>query len=269
MAEVNLKIAGDPGMISAHALRTGVQQTVGLLDEYAHAMSERGQRHIRWNVRDLVSNGDLRIGFSSMLVHGKRKTPITDNSAEIAATLVNGISIIDRNSVIPPYISENGMRRVEAFVKVIDRQEAKSFTLTSQGVSASVTKTTGNILDKLVEIKRKAIGSVEGRLVGINVARNPRLSIIHHITRRAVTCVVEDRHMDLAKNALGKRVIVYGTLHKNVNGDTIRVDMRHDNLHIFAAGSMRAELEAISRLPVPKYAETKNTEDYLIETRGE
>ena len=269
MAEIDLEIAGAPGKVSANALRVGIQQTVGLLDEFARAMSETNYETLKWNVRDLKSNGTLHVGFWSSVVHRKRKPPPLDNSLSVANTLVGGLAAIDREAITPPYISELGMRRVEAFVDVIKRHEADTYTLKSLGEVASVTQKTGDNLNKLIEIKRTAIGSVEGRLVGINVARAPKLSIIHHVSKKSVTCIVDERYMETAKSALGKRVVVYGTLYKNLNGDTVRVQMREGNIHVFAPGEMRARLAEISGLPIPDFAKTPDTEDYLIGSRGE
>jgi len=268
VAEINLEIAGEPGQISANALKTGVQQTVGLLDEYAYAMSEKGHGYVRWNVRDLGSNGTLRIGFSSFLVRGRRKAPPVDNSLSVASTLVSGIATIDKEATTPPYISDFGIRRVESFVKVIDRQEAKSFTLNAQGLSASVTKKTGENIARLIEIKRTAIGSVEGRLVGIDISRKTRLSIIHQLSKKSITCVVDEKYLELARSALGKRVVIQGTLFKNINGETVRVQMRNDEMRVFSPDDFRERLKNISALPIPDFARALDTDDYLARSRG-
>lgn len=268
MAEINLEIAGEPGRISANALKTGVQQTVGLLDEYAHAMSDKGYGFVRWNVREISSNGMLKIGFSSLLIRGRRKVPPVDNSFSVASTLVRGIATIDKEAITPPYISDFGIRRVESFVKLIDRQEANSFTLKSQGLSASVTKETGASIAKLIEIKRMAIGSVEGRLVGIDISRKTRLSIIHQVTKRSISCVVDGKYLEFARSALGKRVIIRGTLFKNINGDTVRVQMRDDEMYVFSTDALRDQLMSLSDLSIPDFAKSSDTEEYLAGSRG-
>jgi hypothetical protein len=268
MADINLEIAGENGKVSARALQTGVHQTVRLLDEYAHAMAEKGSAPLQWNVRDLKSNGSFTVGFYSSPIFG-RKTSRVDYSPQITSELVHGIAQIDLKAVTPPYISEVGMRRVESFVGLIERHEAQSFTLYSQGASASVTHKTGENLLKLIEIKRTAIGSVEGRLVGINVSRSLKLSIIHQVTRKAVSCVVDEKYMELAKAALGKRVIIRGTLYKNLNGDTVRIQMREGEIQVIGPGTMTDYLASISAEPIPSFAQTRDTEEYLIGSRGE
>jgi hypothetical protein len=267
MAEVNLEIAGASGTISAHALQVGVQQTVKLLNEYERAMWEKENAHLGWNVRRLHSNGSLLIGFHSFLRPQKRLKSVLDNSGLIASNLVTGIATIDQEAITPPYISEVGMRRVDTMVNAIRRHEAKSFTITSDGLSASVTEKTGDNLIKLIEIKRNAIGSVEGRLVGINVAHGTKLSIIHHISKKSISCIVNEDRMEIVKSALGKRVLVHGMLHKNINGDTVRITVR--DLKIFPPGSMRDQMAEISSLPLPDFAKTSDTEEYLRRSRGE
>lgn len=63
------------------------------------------------------------------------------------------------------------------------------------------------------------------------------------------------------KKALGKTVVAYGVLHKNEAGDTIRLTLR--SIEELNRESLRKQLEEISQMPLPDFATTKNTEEYL------
>jgi hypothetical protein len=273
VADINdfqLKIFGNPGKVSAHALKIGIQQTVGLLDEYAVTMAEKEHSRIRWNVRELSSNGSLRVVFHPSVISKRRKGYLVDNSANVASNVVSGIATIDRDGIAPPYLSENGMNRIQSFVGVIEHHQADAFNLEFGGMSADVTKETGEKLAKIIEVKRRAIGSIEGRLVGINIAKVPRLSIIHHITKRAITCdLSSDQDTKVAIAELGKQVSLYGMLSKNINGDTVRIKVRDGGIRVLGSNSVRQHLARISNLPIPDFAKTRDTDEYLLGTRGE
>jgi len=121
-------------------------------------------------------------------------------------------------------------------------------------------------LDKLVTPKRTAIGSVDGRLVAISIARTPRISVIHHLTKRSVSCQFDERGLESVKSLLGKRVIIHGRLHKNQSGDTIKIDP--SELMEFTASAWRSLLVESSTGVIPDFADTTDTEEYLRNTRG-
>jgi len=266
MTNIDCQIGGRLGEISANALRTAVQQTVGLLDEYDAALYGKGLPSLRWNVWDMKSDNGLLIRFGSEVPRRKRGPVVSDISGAIANGLIDGINIISSDSRVPPYMSEYGFHRLEAMTRIIARNEAQSFTLRTNGHVASVDSETSAKLRKLSDIRRTSIGSVEGRLVGINVAKNPRVTIIHHLSNKSVSCPIEQGQLDLVKTSLGKKVIVSGVLHKNEAGDTIRVNMR--SIHHLSRDLLRQQLADISALPIPDFARQADTEEYLRDIRG-
>lgn len=269
MAVVSLEIFGTR-RISARALNAGVQQTVGLLDEYDKATAERSTARFRWNVDHLNSNGSLFLNFKSELIPKRGKIQLKDESQYVATSLISGLDTIDRKAVMPPFITESGMNRVQHLVELINKEEVDAYTIRADSLEASVTKSTQESLSKLIEIKREAIGVVEGRLVAISVAsQRPKLTIIHQRTKRAISCQLDESHLEMAKNYLGETVIARGTLLKNGNGDTIRIGVDDGNLRMPSRDDFYRRLSLISSLPVPEFAELTDTDEYLTQTRGE
>lgn len=258
-------IGGKAGHISAHALRAAVQQTVGLLDEYDASLYGKSSPSLKWNVAEMGSGDGLFIQFQSHLSKSRRR--LEDKSKEIADGLVDGLNVLDRGKM-PMYLSEHGLKRVSGMARVIKKGGADSFTLRSNGHIATVGKETGKRLQSVIGIKRTSIGSVEGRLVGINVSASPRITIVHHVSRKSVMCAVAKEQMEFVKNALGKTVRIYGTLHKNEAGDTIRVTMRDMQMQEVDTAYLKQLTAQISGLPLPDFASTTITEEYLEETRG-
>jgi len=99
-------------------------------------------------------------------------------SSEVATGLIDGINTIAIEEKVPRYLSEYGFGRVAALARMVDRREAESFTIKTNGHLGSVDSGTSKKLEKITGIRRTAVGSVEGRLVSVNVAQHPRVTII-------------------------------------------------------------------------------------------
>jgi hypothetical protein len=116
-------------------------------------------------------------------------------------------------------------------------------------------------------VQRIAIGSVEGNLESVNLHGKPRVIVYHAVTKRAVTCLFEpDQFMEKVRNCLGRRVVVFGTLHKNINGDTLRVSM--ERLEIVDEKNRFALPGPTEGLQDPEFSKTRSTEAYLRSIRG-
>ena len=85
------------------------------------------------------------------------------------------------------------------------------------------------------------------------------------LTRRPVTCeFAAAEFMDEVKAALGKRVVVFGVLKKNANGDTLRIKM--DRIQVLGE-SQDNFLADITGLPDPQFSVGVSTDEYLRNIR--
>lgn len=120
----------------------------------------------------------------------------------------------------------------------------------------------------MLPIARTAIGSVEGTLEGVNIhGKHPKFIVYHNITKKAVTCSIDDREkiIDLGANYLGKEVSVFGTLHKNIKGDTLRVAMERI---LLLNKENRFALPSKKEFTDPEFTKAKSTKEYLRLIRG-
>jgi len=191
-----------------------------------------------------------------------------DVDRAVTSNFVSGFEDIEVKCVTPPYLSEFGLKRVGKLAHLIGKNGASGFRFESQSKGIDVTKSTKENINKLLPITRTAIGSVEGTLEAINIhGTRPRFIVYHAITKRAVTCLVNDREMLLhvVPNLLGKDVAVFGTLHKNIKGDTLRVSMERIKA---LDKTNRFVLPSSEQFQDPEFTKAKSTEEYLRIIRG-
>jgi hypothetical protein len=267
MAELAFEIFGTPGEISASTFREAVGQAVGLLQEFDSAISEKPRGSLRWYIARLHSNGNLLVSFRSKLKPSRtRRDRAEDVSSAVTNSFLTGFDDLENRCETPPYLSEFGLRKAEYLTGLIGKNGATRFRFASDNRAVDVTRTASENIGKLLPIKRRSIGSVEGKLEAINLHHKPRVIVYHAITKKAVTCEFRpDEFIEEVKEYLGKRVVVFGTLHKNINGDTLRVTMERLILtdHRRDSSVLGHEEEAD-----PEFTTADSTAEYIRRIRG-
>lgn len=268
MAEVDFEIKGNPTYISAHTYRCAVSNAVFMLDEFDAGFSGvgDGRGNSVWYIGFLHSNGSLLVRFLSRPRHRRSAIVQQDNSISVANELISGVDVIERKGEVPRYLSEIGLKRAEKLSQLIGKNGAAGFSFTAAKKSAVVTQKTAENIHGLLEIKKTAIGTVEGHLDGVNIHRNPRFIVYHATTKKAVTCKFDESiSLDTIKEYLGRRVLAFGRLQKNSNGDTVRMQA-----HRIEAVDMekRFYIPESSDLQIPHFATSPTTEEYLRRIRG-
>jgi hypothetical protein len=266
MAELDFEINGKVGQISAMTFDSAIHHAVALLREFDAALSGKRSGSLQWYVGRLRSNGSLLVNFLSRQksVRTSRER-LPDVSLGVTSSFVNGFEDLELRAETPPYLSEYGLRRAEDLTRLIGRDGAEAFTFRTQAKEIKVTPKTTENIGRLLPIKRTAIGSVEGMLEAINVHKTPRFIVYHSITNKGIACEFnQDRWLPTVKENLGSRVAVFGKLHKNINGDTLRVTVEDiKNM----GGQKRFALPDVGELGEPEFTSVSATAEYLRRIR--
>ena len=265
MAEtLDLEIQGRPGDIEVLTFERTIGSAVDLLREFDSAISGKPRGMLQWYIAKLSSNGHLLISFQSKT---RSTIPVRKRisglESAVTGSFITGFDDLENRCETPPYLSEFGLQLAGTLASVVGHG-LSMIRFTSSDRAVEITSATSENVSKMLPIKRKAIGSVEGKLEAINLHRNPRVLVYHSITNKAVTCEFEDdAFRQRAIELLGQRVTVFGTLHKNVKGDTLRVTMER------ISRTEDVKLEVISEdWHEPEFASALSTAEYLRSIRG-
>jgi len=264
MADFGIEIKGDPTGISALTFKATVNDAINLLHEYDTAISGVSQGSLSWYLAQLSLTPNVQVAFRSRLRPRRRGPVVVDNSDTITHSLLSGLDSLEHKAVTPPYISVGGIERVQHMVSLIGKNGATGFRVRADNNAVDLTPATIDNIEKILPVRRTSIGSVEGKLEGINLHRKLRVIVYHAITNKAVTCDIREEFLDKVKECLGKRVVVFGILHKNINGDTLRVTMQR----LVLAEEL---LETSTRARImddPVFTSAATTADYIRRIRG-
>jgi hypothetical protein len=264
MADVDIEIKGQPETISALTFKATVVDAIDLLREYDSAISGVLSGSLSWYLSQLSTTPNILIGFRSRVKPVRRfASRVDDFGPTVTHSLVSGLDTLERQGKTPPYLSVGGMERVQHLASLIGKNGATGFRVRADKNVVDVTQATIDNVRKLLPVKRTSIGSVEGKLEGINLHGKSRVIIYRAINNKAVTCdFAPDRFMERVKELLGRRVVAFGTLHKNVNGDTLRVTMER------IESAENVGLLPREQWPDPDFAQALSTAEYIRRIRG-
>jgi hypothetical protein len=265
MAELDFEIQGRPGEIAAYTFEKAVARAIGLLDEFDSAISGQRRGTLRWVISRLHSNGNLLVGFQSRPKSRLKVDRPADIGPIVARSFLTGFDDLENKCETPAYLSEFGLHQADKLTRLIGNGGPTGFRFNSPDSTVTVTAKTSENIGKLLPIKRTSIGSVEGKLEGVNLHHRPRVIIYHTVTKKAVTCEFnQEKLMEQVKDCLGKNVTVFGILHKNMNGDTLRVTM--DRLAL--TQDIRLASAEHDEGPDPEFATATSTAEYMRRIRG-
>lgn len=274
MSELNFQIHSEPGGVSVSTFREAIYRAIYVLREFDAGISKHPLGTLAWYVNKLNSNGSLSVNFISRLKPPAMKDNLPDISPRVTDNFLTGFEDLEEKCITPPYLSEFGLQKAGELAGLIKKNGATGFRFAVEDRKIEVTSRTAENVSKLRQINRTAVGSVEGTLEEISVHRSKRKkddqklrSVVYHsITNRAITCLFDEDNLDAVKEALGKRVLVFGKLQKNIKGETMRVLI--ENLEIIE-GKMRFEMPNVGgTLGVPDFENEESTEQYMRRVRG-
>ena len=261
MATLRLQIKGQKGRISLLTFLTATASTLRMLEELDLAISGVPKGSLEWFVTDL-SMGSLTVQMDSRSRFMEKRY-----DSDVTEAFLGAMRLIEGQGGVPPYLSEFGMRQARKLVRVIGHDGADGLSVQALNQTVEVTERASEGVAVLTRIRRRAIGSVEGKLETISIhGGRPRFIAYHSRTHKAITCkITSDTLLSEAKEALGRRVRALGTVSSNAMGEPLRVEVK--DIHVLRRDEELPHREQI-RGSAPGMTGDLTTEEFIRSIRG-
>jgi hypothetical protein len=226
MAKVTFTIYGPKGAVTLRAMLLAFQNQLAILNDLDTNITGTGEPVLEWVVSDITAKNSVTGTLASQPRH--ERIPL-GHDARVARTYYNGWTVIEGEARTPEYYSDRGLRAAKSTLKLIGREGVTGYSvesdLTSDGTVELTARAAVNV-DLLIKPGQKAIGSIEGRLSVISLkTKTPRLEIVTSVGKKVVSCQFAASLLDDVKAALGKRVLVSGTIVYNSKGEPQKIAM--------------------------------------------
>jgi len=218
-----LTIEGKPGEVTLDAFVGVLRRSQLILAGLDSAISAQPRGSLEWVIRD------LEISSAVAVVESRPKVPEADerHAVVVGANFVTGLQTIDTGETLPPYFSELDLGRVRQIAGLVKKTGSEHFKAAEENGSqrsATVSAETAAKVTHLLRPRYKTIGSVTGKLEVISIHGPAQFNVYEDRTKRAVRCRFEKERLEEVVRFMDRRVTVTGIVHRNANGDPLRVE---------------------------------------------
>ncbi len=220
MSRLRLRVEG--GEITFRTFVRIMRGSLDILSRVDVAVTQEAHGTVEWMVRSLHSESPLTADLETRV-----KDPRFESAPQlVTGNVIHGFREIEREAVVPPYFSEFTLTRVKSIAKNLKQDEATRLRVINldRQDEASLSPIAGANVTKALTPATKGIGSVTGTLEVLSRRRGYHVNIYDARTHRAVKCSFSEHDLDRVKEAFGTRVMAKGIVHRNRQGDAVRME---------------------------------------------
>jgi hypothetical protein len=263
MSRLRLHVEGEPGAVPFDVFVRVLNRSRLILDELDIAISASRTRSLDWRIVDLgIASADAVI--EALPPTGAPELPVL-----VASGFIDGLNAVDQpdGGVYPAYFSEQALKRVKGIAKDFADDAATGFCVEDldRKIAGRLTPKAAPNVSQLLAPRYSALGSVIGTLEVISIHRKATYHIYEARTKRAVRCDFDADDLESVKDALGRSVVVEGTVKRNTNGDAISI--HQPALHVIPSSDELPPTSAIAGL-VPDFTGDVSAGEYVKALRS-
>lgn len=188
-------------------------ELTGLISEVDTELSPAGGRTLDLRITSLSYQSPARIG----LVAEPRPNQ-KDNTPDVVRGCGEGLLLIEREATRPLVFNDDALEHLRN-IGNFTGNGVRHVRMTSPIIIGNpiVTRQTSAHVERILP-HGYSLGSVEGRLEGLNIHGQPTFVVYDAVTGRAVRCYFASEQLDAVKRAVGLKVIVSGNLRRDPAG---------------------------------------------------
>jgi hypothetical protein len=165
---------------------------------------------------------------------------------ELVNTVSEGFKAIESSPVRPNGFSNRALISAKKFAELIDPDNFAEINLSGDDWRVDVQPRIAANVDELTKASYKFYGSVEGTLVSITTSGQQSFGIQSPVEGRIVKCFFKDDLFEEARDALKKRVYVFGLIRQYVHGPKINIQV--EELKVLPSVNEAPTLAELSRM---------------------
>lgn len=190
-----------------------------------------GRRNaVEWIVS--VEQGSIGVCATARVTNGDRRL-----AQRTVRAIDDGIQAVSTRQKRPEYFSDTALQRLFQLGSVVGlgNEGVSSIRIGVKQKWKDISPSSVAYVDELLGTPTKAYGTVEGRLLALNVKGRLTFSVTETPTGKDVKCFFSDAVYDEVIAAIRKRVAAYGLIRYRKNGQPASVDI--EQLTVFRGQS--------------------------------
>ena len=212
MPETPLTLTIDAEHLTPQRLIGILREFTELLREIDEELSPSAARSLDWRITGLSYSSPAAI---AMVAVPRGDAP--DIGRRVVSACIDGVTRLGGENARSPEFNDAALLHIKRIAKYTNG-DIRAVRVESPTVPApaSITRELTATVERVLQ--GYSLGSVEGRLEGLNIHTQPRFTVYDAVTGRAVRCYFSDADLDAVKAAIGRKVIVRGRLRRDPDG---------------------------------------------------
>jgi len=215
---------------------------IDLLTEVDQETSENGDLTIEWEISSIRAGSIYMTAVANPVnqeIHQSRPS-------QVISTFTQGIDQLLEVPLTPTGFSEAALKYTKTFGEIINPNDFAEIRFGSNGWNKSIAPRLAGNIDEITKTTQTFYGSIEGVLVSISVAARPRLGIRSSTEGGIIKCFFKDEMLEIAKEALGRRVYAFGLIRQHPHGSKISIQV--DDISNFRILPLAEEMPSVSEI---------------------
>ncbi|MBC5797366.1 hypothetical protein H5968_19965 [Sphaerospermopsis sp. LEGE 00249] len=215
----SLTVDIDGSLLPFDKFRKAQEELANILHEVDQSLSEKKRPSVNWVVSS-VTSGSVHLTIEGITTDRVAMAAI----AEVVTTVETGIATLEEYPKRPPFFSDRALESARCLAGLIG-EDMLTIQVGANSKKVNLTQHLVANVDELIGAHYKSFGSVEGVLKAIDLSRKPLFRIYDLLIGKGVKCHFMPENIDSVKDALGKRVSVYGLIRSREDGQKVSVEV--------------------------------------------
>ncbi len=211
--------------ISADKFIKSVNSFFDIIDEVTVNITGK-KKEIQWNVS--VESGSANVIATPVALNGS--PDLVDLTVD---RIQQGIKTLEKKAERPANFTDTALRNIHDLAYIVDekKQEFNSICIWIKQKPQQISLRSAANVDKIMGIKYRDYGSIEGKLQVISVRKNLKFVVYDDLSDQPIKCYFKSGITEEVVSAFDKRVSVYGLIMYKSQGEPYSV--RVEQLKVF------------------------------------
>ncbi len=264
MTKLRVSFKGHLGQMSATSFSAILTQSLRVLGYIDRRISERRGGSIDWVI------AGVRQGSVVLELAARPRPGVThDMSGQVVRGFVGGIEIIEDIGETPAYFSQDDLVSVRDIVRQLGRDGISGIEYATDDEAPVELRSEAEAkLERLLGVRYRALGSVEGKIELVSIRRGSRrFNITEERTLKSVKCNLPDESEAAAIDAMRdrRRVVATGLVGFNGKDEAVSIELRKPLRFLEESEDLPRASDLLGR--DPDITDGMLTEDYLRSLR--
>lgn len=211
-----------------------------ILTEIDQEISDTGEVGVEWAITE-VQQGSIIMTAEANILDEQVETERPQRIINVFRDSLE--ELIKEKPQRPLYFNNKALYNVKKFSELIDPNDFADIEFSTENWRFYVTKNIAANVDEITQNFYSIYGSIEGQLVSINIANRQKMGIRSLTDNKIIKCFFPEELFEQAREALGKRVYVFGLIRQYLHGEKINIQVQE--MKVFPKKSAASSLSNI------------------------